>query len=139
MSESHRSLRWDWILFGWFISVSLASFILLALGAFGILEGDPVEEMFAVLVALLIGFFLIGIFIGTRVAAAPILHGLAMSVCSVFAWLLINLLAGSLVGEVTWWPISVGSIIGIFVLQAAAAALGVRIGVRRVRAVQPGT
>jgi hypothetical protein len=138
MSESHRSLRWDWILFGWFMSVALASFILLALGAFGLLTGDPAEEMVAVAFALAIGFFVIGIFIGSRVAAAPILHGLAMSVCSVFAWFAVNLLAGSLVGEVSWWPISVASILGLFALQAIAGALGLRIGVRRVRALQAG-
>lgn len=138
MSESHKSLRWDWILFGWFMSISLASFILLTLGAFGMITGDPVDEQLAVAFALAIGFFVVGIFVGTRVAAAPILHGLAMSVCSVFVWLAVNVLAGSLVGEVTWWPISVVAIVGIFALQAVAGAIGVRIGVRRVRAAQAG-
>lgn len=139
MSESFRSLRWDWIAFGWFMAVALASVILLAFNAFGMLDGDPGEESFSVAVSLTLGFLVMGFFLGTRVLAAPVLHGVTMALISVIAWLAANFLAGAIVGRITWWPIDPTTILALFLLQAIAAVLGTRIGVRRARAIRQGS
>jgi hypothetical protein len=94
MHESYRSLRWSWIGFGWFMAASITSMVLLALIAFGVIGAEPDAEPLWIAVALLVGFFVAGLFVGTRVAAAPVLHGLAIGLLSVVAWVVINVVAG---------------------------------------------
>lgn len=138
MSESLRSLRWDWIAFGWFMAVAVASGILLAFNAVGSPESAG-DESFAVAVSLVMGFLLMGYFVGTRVVAAPVAHGVAMALLSLVAWLAANFLGGAVVGAITWWPIDQMTIVSLFLLQAIAAVLGTRLGVRRARAVRQGS
>jgi hypothetical protein len=139
MNESPRSLRWDWIAFGWFLAVGLTSLLLLALSSFGLLVTDAGGETLWVAVALAVGFFVIGVFVGTRVVAAPVLHGVAMALCTLVAWLAVNLLVGEPFGETTWRSLDALTAAGLLVLQAAAAVVGARIGVRWMRSPPPST
>ena len=133
MHESLRSMRWSWVGFGWFIAVCLTSAILLALEAFGLIaEGAPGETLW-VAVALATGFLATGIFIGTRVAAAPVLHGAAMGVASLIAWFLVNLLLGEPLDASAWGSLDPMALGAMLVLQAASAVVGTRAGVRWVR------
>jgi hypothetical protein len=132
MNESPRSLRWDWIAFGWFLAVALTSLVLLALSSFGLLVADGGGEALWAAVALAVGFFVIGVFVGTRVVAAPVLHGVAIALFSLVAWLAVNLI-GEPFGETTWRSLDAPTVAGLLVLQAVAAVVGTRIGVRWTR------
>ncbi|MDR0788299.1 MAG: hypothetical protein LBG44_10615 [Gemmatimonadota bacterium] len=134
MINSLKRLRWDWIFFGWFMAVAIASLLLLGLNTFGLMGTGSGDESLAVALSLVVGFLLMGFFVGTRVVAAPILHALAMALVSAVVWLAVNFFAGALAGSADWWPIEPGTILSLFGLQAVAAVLGTRIGVRRARA-----
>jgi hypothetical protein len=133
MHESIRSVRWSWVGFGWFLAAAVTSLILLALEAFSLIRPDTAAETLWVALALLTGFFLAGLLVGTRVAAAPLLHGLGMGACSIAVWLAINLLVGEPAGETTWRSLDAAALAGLLLLQAVAAVVGTRIGVRWVR------
>jgi hypothetical protein len=133
MHESYRSLRWSWIGFGWFMAASITSMVLLALIAFGVIGAEPDAEPLWIAVALLVGFFVAGLFVGTRVAAAPVLHGLAIGLLSVVAWVVTNVVAGGATGETTWRSLDAYTFTGLIVLQGVAAVVGTRMGVRWIR------
>jgi hypothetical protein len=133
MHESFRSVRPSWIAFGWFIAASIASLILLTLDVAGITGVDALGESLWVAVALLISFAVAGFFVGTRVVAAPILHGVGIGLFSLIAWVGINLLAGEPTGETTWRALDATTLVGLLVLQGAAAIVGTRLGVRWMR------
>jgi hypothetical protein len=133
MTESPRSLRWSWISFGWFIAVSIVSLILLALTSFGIIGTATEGTTIWVALAMVVGFFTSGVFVGTRVAAAPILHGLLMGLFSLAAWIGINLAVGEPMGESTWRSLDALSFGGLLLLQTVSAVVGTRIGVRWMR------
>jgi hypothetical protein len=133
MHESLRSVRWSWIGFGWFIAVALTSLVLLALEAFGIIAVGAPGEALWVAIALVVGFLAVGLFVGTRVAAAPFLHGVGMGLFSLVAWFLVNLLVGEPMGQATWRSLEPLTLVGLLVLQTVAAVVGTRMGVRWVR------
>lgn len=133
MHESLRSVRLGWIAFGWFIAVAITSLILLALIGLGVMSPDPGAEDFWVGVAIAVGFLLGGAFTGTRVAAAPVLHGLGIGLCSLLAWLILTLLAGEMLNGSRWGSLELASTIGLLLLQGVAAIVGTRIGVRWIR------
>lgn len=133
MQEHIRNLRLGWVGFGWFIAVSITSLILLALDAAGVVATDSAAESLWVALALVIGFLLAGFFVGTRVAAAPLIHGVAMGLFSLAAWFLINLMVGEATGAATWRSLPAGTLLGMLSLQMAAAVVGARAAVRWMR------
>jgi hypothetical protein len=134
--NSLKMIRWDWVAYGWFMAVALASLLLLGMNALGVIGETPGDESLGVALALVIGFLTMGFFIGTRVVAAPVLHGIGMALISGIAWFLVNLFAEAVVGGATWWPVAPMTILSLFGLQAIAAVLGARVGVRRARGVR---
>ena len=133
MFESVRSVRAGWIGFGWFIAVAVTSRVLMGMIWLGMIRAEAPTEGLGVALALLVGFFLAGFFVGTRVNAAPILHGVGMGLFSVIAWLALNLFAGEATDAAAWNAISSGVALGLLVLQTAAAVAGARAGVRFAR------
>ncbi|MEX2572154.1 MAG: hypothetical protein WD737_12715 [Gemmatimonadota bacterium] len=133
MHEYVRNIRPGWIAFGWFIAVALTSLILLALAGLGFVGDNPNQEAVFVAAALVAGFLVTGFFVGTRVAAAPHLNGLGMGIFSIVAWVAINLFLGEPTGSATWRDLDVWTVAGLLVLQAVAAIIGARLGVRWIR------
>lgn len=132
MHEHFRNLRLGWIAFGWFIAVSITSLLLLTLTAFGITGPDAAGEPLWVAASLLVGFLVTGFFVGTRVNAAPILHGVAIALFSLGAWVVVNLV-GEPFGQTSWGSLPAGAVAGLLALQGAAAVTGTRLGVRWMR------
>jgi len=130
MVESIRSVRPSWVAFGWFVAAAITSLVLLAMDAFGMMTGEERTESLWVAVALVVGFTLSGFLVGTRVVAAPVLHGVAIGVFSLVAWVAINLFVGEPTGETTWRDLDARTLGGLLVLQAVAAVVGTRLGVR---------
>lgn len=133
MSESFRSLRPSWIAFGWFIAAALTAGILLGLTVAGILGEDAAGERVWVAVALALGFAVAGFYVGTRVNAAPILHGLGMGLFSLVVWLGLNLFLGEPTGGAAWNAIPRDAAGGLVFLLTSASVVGTRQGVRYAR------
>lgn len=130
-SEHLRNLRPSWIAFGWFISIAVASLVVLGLAALGVAEPSAAEEAVWVALAIAIGFLAGGLLAGMRSGAAPILHGVAIGLFSVLVWFLANLLLGEPTDATAWRVMAPGTAAGLLLLQMAAASLGAWFGVRR--------
>lgn len=133
MFESVRSLRPAWIGFGWFIAAALTSLLIFVLTVLDIIQPDAPTEGIGVALSLMVGFLLAGFFVGTRVNAAPVLHGIGMGLLSLVVWLVLNLFAGEGLGGSAWATVSAGVAVSLLALQTAAAIVGTRAGVRFAR------
>jgi hypothetical protein len=133
MFESVRSVRPAWIGFGWFIAAALTSLLLFVLSVLGIIRPEAPTEGIGVAVSLLVGFFVAGFFTGTRVNAAPVLHGVGMGLFSLLVWFVLNLFADERFGGAAWDSIPAGIAVSLLGLQTAAAVVGARAGVRFAR------
>jgi hypothetical protein len=133
MPEHLRNLRLGWIGFGWFVAVALTALAVVALSALDLLRQDTASEGIWVAGAIAVGFAIAGFFVGTRVAAAPLLTGVAMGVFSIVAWLAVNLLLGEPTNSAAWDALRPRTALSLLVLQTAAAVLGTRAGVRWTR------
>lgn len=133
MHEHLRNVRLSWVAFGWFIAVALCALGLMALTSLDLLRPGASEEGMWVAVTLAVGFLVSGYFIGTRIAAAPLLNGLAMGLFSVIAWAALNVFLGEPTGSAAWGVLGPAASASLLVLQTAAAVLGVRAGVRWAR------
>lgn len=128
------AVRPTWILFGWFIAVAVVGLVLLGLVALGVLQGQaPSNEPFWIAGALGLGFLAGGFVVGSRAGDAPVLHGLGIGLCSVLAWLALNLFFGEPTGQTAWSELDAGSVVALLVLQTVAAIVGARLGVRWTR------
>ncbi len=130
MHEHFHNVRLSWVAFGWFIAVALTGLEIVALASLDLVRaGAPVEGAW-VAVAIAVGFLLSSFYMGTRVAAAPVLNGLLMALFSVVAWLALNLFLGEPTGVTAWDTLPLGSAIVLLAIQAVASVLGARAGVR---------
>jgi hypothetical protein len=133
MTEHIRNIRLAWVGFGWFIAAALTGLFLVVLSALDLVRaGAPVEGAW-VAIALAVAFLFSGFYVGTRIAAAPVLNGVAMALVSVVVWLALNLLLGEPTGVTAWDTLPGGTALTLLALQAVAAVLGARAGVRWTR------
>ena len=137
MPERIRDIRPTWVAFGWFLAAAIASLLLIAFTAFGMVSADSGGEPVWVGLALLLGFFGAGFFVGSRAGVAPLLHGLAIGLFSLVVWLILNVVLGEPTGETTWRSLDAATLVGLLVLQAVAAVIGARVGVRWTRTPPP--
>lgn len=130
MPERLDRVRPTWVAFGWFIAASITALLLLALAAIGIVGDDPAAEGVWVALSFVVGFGLAGVIVGMRVADAPILHGVGIGAFSLVVWLAANLFFGEPTGQTTWTELATQTVLWLLLLQAVAAVVGVRAGVR---------
>jgi hypothetical protein len=119
--------------FGWFLSVAVTGVLFFALTAMGLLEPGVSTANLWMVLAILIGFFTGGWYIGKRAGAAPLLHGVGIGFTSLVVWFGANLL-GELVGVTTWTDPPMAFAAGALLLQIGAASAGGWIGSRPARA-----
>jgi hypothetical protein len=84
-SEHLENLHPGWVVGGWAIAIAVTSAAYLALVGSGLLPRGP-WEVLGLAVAMAVGYFVGGLFIGLRWAEAPILHGVAVTLISVLVW-----------------------------------------------------
>jgi hypothetical protein len=130
-TEHLANLRPSWIAFGWFIAIAVASLVVLALAALGVVEPDAAEEGAWVALAMAIGFMAGGMLAGMRAGAAPILHGVGIGLFSLVVWFLANLLLGEPTDATAWRVLDPGMAAGLLLLQIGTATLGAWYGARR--------
>jgi hypothetical protein len=130
MHEHFHNVRLSWVAFGWFIAVALTGLEIVALASLDLVRaGAPVEGAW-VAIAIAVGFLISSFYMGTRVAAAPVLNGLLMALFSVVAWVALNLFLGEPTGVTAWDTLPLGSATVLLAIQAVASVLGARAGVR---------
>jgi hypothetical protein len=130
-TEHLQNVRPAGVLFGWFVSVAVVSLIALVLAATRLVDPESTSGggLWGVL-AISVGFFVGGSFVGSRLGVAPILHGVAMGIVSILVWFLANLLAGETVADSALVSGSETYYAGLLLLQIVAAVLGASVASR---------
>lgn len=91
-SEHLTNVHPGWVVGGWMVSVAVTSAVYIAFVGMGLASGTGSEAIWDLL-AVIVGFFVGGFFVGIRWTEAPILHGLVFGLVSMLVLLVVNLAA----------------------------------------------
>lgn len=125
------------VLLGWVVAAAITSAVLLALAAFNVLPLSGEGTWWSVL-ATALGFFGGGFFAGFRAMQAPILHGVAIALMSLVAWLLINVLVFGLAGQDSWQGLTANLTMVLLLVMIGASVVGALIGYNLAVVGKPG-
>lgn len=129
-TEHLQSVRFALVGIAWLIAVGLASAIVLAISALGLVDPDSAAGIRIQIAAVAAGFFGGGLFVGLRVGEAPILHGVAIGLTSLVAWFALNAVSTVIAPGRGWESLTAQLTITVLLLQMVAAVLGARAGYR---------
>jgi hypothetical protein len=127
------------VLGGWLVAIgatSLAVFVFIASGV-GV-DGPTTASAFASVVSVMAGFWAGGFFVGFRARRAPILHGVAMGITSIAAWVVANILSEMMTSQADWTGLGAGISLGIILAQMIAATVGALMGYNLALRGKPG-
>lgn len=125
-SEHLANLHPGWIVGGWLVALAVTSGAYLALVGTGLFPPGP-SAVVGVAVAVAVGFFVGGLFVGLRWGDAPILHGAAITFLSVVLWFVASLAAP---GSLESWSGPTRAVLGLILVQMASASAGGWLGRR---------
>ncbi|MEJ2206554.1 MAG: hypothetical protein P8170_20880 [Gemmatimonadota bacterium] len=97
-SEHLTNLHPGWVVMGWLIAAAITSGVYLALVGSGLLFAGG-GAVVGIGIAMAVGFFAGGLFVGVRWSDAPILHGGAITFLSVVIWFVGSLALPGSVGR----------------------------------------
>jgi hypothetical protein len=119
-SEHLHNLHPGWVVGGWLVAIAVTSAVYLGMVGLGVLPAGPGTTV-GVVIAMAVGFFAGGLFVGVRWSDAPILHGAAITLLSVVVWF-----GGSIAapGSVQAWSGQARTVLGVILLQLGAATVG---------------
>lgn len=131
-SEHMVNVRPSWIAFGWFLSAAASALVLFGFLAIGLVPASGEGGRGWTAAALALGFAAGGFLTGSRVRAAPLLHGVGIGLFSLVAWFLVNLVLGEPTGTASWRTHAPGTAAGLLLLQIIAASAGAWVAIRPV-------
>jgi hypothetical protein len=127
-TEHLQNVRPGWIMAGWLIAVavtSVAIFVFVLLGFTG--DAGARDTAWAVL-AVAAGFLVGGWFTGYSTQEAPILHGIAIGLMSLVAWVLLNMAMVVAFRGAEWEALTAAATVAVIFTQITAAVVGCRVG-----------
>ncbi len=133
-SEHLRNLHPGWVVGGWLVAIAVTSAVYIAMVGIGVLPQGP-GTVVGVVLAIGIGFFAGGLFVGVRWSDAPILHAGAITLLSVLVGFVGSFAAP---GSVQEWSGPTRSVLGIILLQLVATSAGGWMGRRLARGPESG-
>ena len=128
-TEHLQNVKPGRVVAAWLVAAAVTSLVALALLGSGIMsdEPSPANTWWSVL-AVAVGFFVGGLFVGFRAIEAPILHAFAMGLTSLVVWFLLNMLAASFLPDWSWAALTPQLALGILLMQFVASTLGALLG-----------
>lgn len=128
-SEHLSNIHPGWVVGGWCIAVSVTAGLYLGGIGLGLVTADtnPLPWLIAAMAG---GFYVGGLFVGLRWSDAPILHGAAIALFSVFVWFLMTLF-----GDLELFE-AASVVLGLVLVQLIASVAGGWMG-RRVNLGRP--
>lgn len=114
---------------GWLVAVAVTSIAVFGFIVLGLMGADAPRDTAWAMGAVAVGFLVGGWFTGMRTLEAPILHGVALGLTSLVAWVMLNLL-GLLLGMTEWTGLTPSATLAVLLTQVAAAVVGCWTGAR---------
>lgn len=137
-TEHLQNVRPMLVVVGWLIAVAVASLVALTLAsASSAPDGELGTGPAGAILTVAVGFFAGGFFAGFRALHAPILHGVAMGIASLVAWLVLNLVARGTSPGVEWEALTPTLAAFVLLAQMAFAVAGAWTGYRLALRGQP--
>ncbi len=127
-SEHLGNLHPGWVVGGWLVAIAVTSVVYLTLVGTGILPFND-SGILGVTLAVAVGFFVGGFFVGVRWTNAPVLHGAAITLFGVLLWFVGTL---ALPRRFAILRESAPAVLGLILIQLVAAVAGGWSGRRRV-------
>ncbi len=121
------------VLAGWLVSIAVTAVAVFALIFIGLMGAEPGRDSAWAVAAVVIGFLVGGWFTGFRTVEAPILHGIALGLTSLVAWVAVNLLVALAFGWDQWTGLTPNETVVVLLALIAAAVVGCLIGNQRAR------
>ena len=128
-SEHLQNVRPLTLIAAWLVAFAVTSLIMLALLGLNLVDPESPSTRSAI-AAMAFGFFAGGVFAGLRARQAPILHGIAIGIVSLFVWFVLNLLSGLLFDGDSWQAVTTELSVSVLLVQIVAAVLGARVAYR---------
>jgi len=129
-TEHIQNVRPGYVVAGWLIAIAVASFGMFILVAVGLADPESIGGGPWVSIAMIVGFITGGIFVGFRTGEAPILHGVAIGLTSILAWVIINSIVTLFAPDEDWASLSSVMTATAILVQIIGAVLGARWGYR---------
>jgi hypothetical protein len=131
-SEHLQNVTVGRVVGAWLVAIAVTSLVMLVMSALGLSSVDG-ETSWWSLIAVAIGFFVGGMFSGMRALQAPVLHGIAIGLTSLVAWVLINALMYGLIADDSTFIQYDGALtpaltVALLLVQIVVAVLGALIG-----------
>lgn len=123
-TEHLQNVHLGWVTAGWLIAAAVTSLVVIALAGLGVVASDAAAGTAWSVVAVVIGFYVGGMFTGFRSIDAPILHGIAIGIFSLVAWLIINVVVSVAFPIAGWSTLTPTGTAAALLLQMAAAVAG---------------
>lgn len=123
-SEHLNNVHPGWVVGGWLVAVAVTSAVFLGMIGLGVVEPGLGGTGLLVILAVAVGFFVGGLFVGLRWTEAPILHGAAITFLSLLALFLLNLLFPEPLGGGSAGLEDAATLLGVLVVQLVAAMAG---------------
>src|SRR3954468_840923 len=101
-TEHLQNVRYGLVWLAWFLAVSIAALILVALVAFHLIDAESAVGTRAAIVAVATGFFAGGMLTGVRAQTPPILPGTMIGLVSLFVWFVLNVISALLFPNFGW-------------------------------------
>lgn len=118
---------------GWIVAIAVTSVAVFGFIVLGLLDGAVDDDALWAVVAVAVGFLVGGWFTGVRTLEAPILHGIALGLTSLVAWVVLNVAAVLAFGTGEWTGLTPTSTLVVLLIQVLAAVVGCWIGTRGAR------
>lgn len=123
-TEKLADIRPIWVVAGWLVAVAVTSLIGIVLAALGLaVVADGGTETVGSVIVVALGFWVGGFFTGFRALRSPVLHGIAIGLASLVAWLLVNLLVLPLT-RLGWEALTPGLTVALLLVQMVSAVGG---------------
>lgn len=129
-TEHLANVHLGWVAAGWLVAAAVTSLVFLVLVSLGLLGADSTTESLWAVVAVALGFWAGGFFIGTRSIDAPILHGIAIGLASLVVWFLLNLLVNLALRPPDWSALTPTLTAALLLEQMVVAVAGAWVGHR---------
>lgn len=115
---------------GWLVAVAVTSVVVFGFIVLGLMGGAVENDALWAVVAVAVGFLVGGWFTGVRTLEAPILHGIALGLASLVAWVILNVAVVLGFGMDEWTGLTPTSTVAVVLVQVVAAVVGCWIGTR---------
>lgn len=123
-TEHLQNVHLGWVAAGWLVAAAVTCAVFFVLTALDVVNPSVSLPVGWSVVAVAIGFYVGGLFMGFMSMEAPVLHGIAVGIFTLVAWFVLNVLAVLVFPDAGWSALPPATAAGLLLLQMVVAVAG---------------